>query len=91
MSYTQITPAERYTLGLLRTQGFSELKPGRARHGMIGDDEIDLGFPHERERLARGAGFEHCMTEIFEHGRRIHEHETVVVDGNDDERVRNWR
>jgi hypothetical protein len=74
-------------VGPIASHGFDQLDACHVRHGLIGDDQIDVLLPVQYlKRPLAGYCPERGMTEIFEHRAGIHEDERVVIDREHDKR-----
>src|SRR5256885_5602671 len=66
MRYIQITPGERYTLGLLRKQGFSNAEIGR----LTGRHRSTIGREFERNASHHDSAYRHSIAQEKTNGRR---------------------
>ena len=66
MRYIQITPGERYTLGLLRKQGFSNAEIGR----LTGRHRSTIGREFERNASHHDNAYRHSIAQEKTNGRR---------------------
>src|SRR5262245_54194164 len=66
MRYHQITPAERYTLGALRTQGFSNAEMAR----ITGRHRSSIGREFARNSCHYDGAYRHSKAQERTNGRR---------------------